>query len=53
MNTAPHTRYRPGIQSSLFFFPVSMLPARVADYLLGNSRKSTDIPASVKKQLQD
>jgi hypothetical protein len=53
MNTAPHTRYRPGIQSSLIFFPISMLPAGIADYLLRKLIKSTHIPASVQKQLQD
>jgi 11-cis-retinol dehydrogenase len=53
MNTAPHIRYRPGIQSGVIFFPISMLPAGIADYLLGKLTKSTQIPASVEKQLQD
>jgi NAD(P)-dependent dehydrogenase (short-subunit alcohol dehydrogenase family) len=53
MDTAPHIRYRPGIQSSLIFFPISMLPAGIADYLLRKLIKSTHIPASVQKQLQD
>jgi hypothetical protein len=53
MNTAPYIRYRPGIQSSLIFFPISMLPAGIADYLLRKLIKSTHIPASVQKQLQD
>jgi retinol dehydrogenase-16 len=53
MNVSPHIRYRPGFQSSFIFFPISMLPAGIADYLLGKLTKSRHIPASVEKQLQD
>ena len=53
MNTTPHIRYRPGWQSSLVFFPISMLPAWITDWLLSMLTKSTVLPASVHKQLHD
>jgi hypothetical protein len=53
MNTAPRIRYRPGWQSGIVCFPMSMLPAGIVDYLLEPSSESTHIPASVQKQLQD
>jgi NAD(P)-dependent dehydrogenase (short-subunit alcohol dehydrogenase family) len=53
MNTAPHIRYRPGWQSGVVMFPISMLPAWITDWLLINLSKSTILPASVAKQLQD
>jgi NAD(P)-dependent dehydrogenase (short-subunit alcohol dehydrogenase family) len=53
MNTAPHIRYRPGWQSGIVMFPISMLPAWITDWLLINLDKSTILPASVAKQLQD
>jgi NAD(P)-dependent dehydrogenase (short-subunit alcohol dehydrogenase family) len=53
MNTNPRIRYRPGWQSSLIFFPLSMIPAWIVNLLLIKFNKSTLLPASVYKQLSD
>jgi NAD(P)-dependent dehydrogenase (short-subunit alcohol dehydrogenase family) len=53
MNTVPHIRYRPGWQSGIVFFPVSMLPAWIVDWLLINGEKSKIVTTSISKQLQD
>ncbi|UJR14369.1 hypothetical protein I4U23_001365 [Adineta vaga] len=53
MNTVPHIRYRPGFQSSVIFFPLSMLPAGLVDYLIAKIRTSSTIPAGIQNQLQD
>ncbi|CAF1453036.1 unnamed protein product [Adineta ricciae] len=53
MNSAPEIRYRPGIQSSLIFFPLSMLPAAFVDYIVGNMRSGGIVPASVQSQIRD
>ncbi|CAF1512660.1 unnamed protein product [Adineta steineri] len=53
MNTVPHIRYRPGWQSSLMLFPISMLPAWIADFILHKLNGSSLVPASVNKQLKD
>jgi hypothetical protein len=53
MNTVPHIRYRPGWQSGVVLFPLSMLPAGITDSLLSNLVKSKLLPASVAKQRQD
>jgi NAD(P)-dependent dehydrogenase (short-subunit alcohol dehydrogenase family) len=50
MSTAPYIRYRPGWQSSLFFFPLSVLPAWIADFVLIKLRKFNDLPAGLLKQ---
>jgi hypothetical protein len=50
MSTAPLIRYRPGWQSSLFFFPLSMLPAWIADYILIKSNASKVLPAGLLEQ---
>lgn len=47
MNSEPRIRYRPGWQSSLFFFPLSMLPAWIADYVVIHLRGLTVPPAGV------
>jgi len=49
MNTVPRIRYRPGWQSSLFFFPLAMLPAWVVDYFFVKVRRSL-VPAGLIKQ---
>ncbi|CAF4925458.1 unnamed protein product, partial [Rotaria socialis] len=49
-NTMPHIRYRPGWQSSMIFFPLSMLPAWSVDWFFGKLMKSTLAPASISKQ---
>jgi 11-cis-retinol dehydrogenase len=53
MNTNPHIRYRPGWQSSLIFFPLSMMPAWLADLIFIKLNKTTLFPAGVDKQLKD
>ena len=53
MSSAPRIRYRPGWQSSFVFFPISMLPAWIADRLLVNINKADVSPASVSKQIQN
>jgi NAD(P)-dependent dehydrogenase (short-subunit alcohol dehydrogenase family) len=53
MNSAPQIRYRPGWQSSVIFFPLSMLPAWFVDWFLASLGKPKTLPASVYKQLQD
>ena len=53
LNTTPQIRYRPGWQSSMVMFPISMLPAWMTDRLFGILSKSRRLPASVSKQLQD
>ncbi|CAF1493030.1 unnamed protein product [Adineta steineri] len=53
MNTVPQIRYRPGWQSSLMLFPISMLPAWIADFILHKLNGSSLVPASVNKQLKD
>ena len=51
MNSAPRIRYRPGWQSSLFFFPLSMLPAWLADYFMSHLRGINVPPAGILKQV--
>jgi len=50
MNSAPRIRYRPGWQSSLFFFPLSMLPAWLADLVLIQARGVDAAPDALRKQ---
>jgi NAD(P)-dependent dehydrogenase (short-subunit alcohol dehydrogenase family) len=53
INTAPCIRYRPGIQSSVYLFPLSMLPTWLTDWILIKTRSVSSIPASVAKQITD
>ncbi|CAF3258536.1 unnamed protein product [Rotaria socialis] len=53
MNTCPEIRYRPGWQSSLIFFPLSMCPAWFIDFLVEMGRDKSVNPAGVRKQLTD
>jgi hypothetical protein len=48
MSTTPQIRYRPGWQSSLFFFPLSLLPVWLVDKIL--SFAFNVHPAGVKYQ---
>jgi NAD(P)-dependent dehydrogenase (short-subunit alcohol dehydrogenase family) len=48
----PIIRYRPGWQSNLIFFPLSMMPARLVD-LIVSKNKATLLPASTYKQLKE
>jgi NAD(P)-dependent dehydrogenase (short-subunit alcohol dehydrogenase family) len=50
INSAPRIRYRPGWQSSLFFFPLSMLPAWVVDYVIIKTETATVLPDGVLEQ---
>ncbi|CAF1030538.1 unnamed protein product [Adineta ricciae] len=49
-NTVPRIRYRPGWQAKLLFFPLSMLPAWLADWCLKKSVKVSVSPASLLEQ---
>ncbi|CAF0988860.1 unnamed protein product [Rotaria sordida] len=51
INTKPCIRYRPGWQSSLLFFPLSMIPTWITDLLMDTIRGQNVIPAGVHKQL--
>ncbi len=53
MNTTPNIRYRPGWQSSLLFFPLSMVPAWITDLALDKGRGRNVTPAGVFKQIKD
>jgi len=50
MNSVPKTRYRPGWQSSLFFFPLSMLPTCAADYILAKLGGFNVVPDGLLEQ---
>jgi len=50
MNSAPRIRYRPGWQSSLFFFPLSMLPAWIVDLVLIQLKGGGVVPEGLLKQ---
>ncbi|CAF4138518.1 unnamed protein product, partial [Adineta steineri] len=52
-NTHPNIRYRPGWQSSLIFFPLSMLPAWFADFILYYGLGANVTPAGVYKQAKE
>ena len=52
LNSEPRIRYRPGFQSSLLFFPMSMLPACFADWFLARVSEIEILPASVANQQQ-
>jgi short-subunit dehydrogenase len=49
-NSKPEIRYRPGWQSKLFFFPLSMVPAWLADFVLIRAINSGINPAGLRKQ---
>ena len=53
ISTAPNIRYRPGWQSSLLLFPLSMLPAWLTDLALNIVKRPYVTPAGVSKQLKD
>jgi hypothetical protein len=48
MSTTPQIRYRPGWQSSLFFYPLSLLPVWLVDKIF--SLATTVHPAGLKYQ---
>ncbi|CAF1075200.1 unnamed protein product [Rotaria magnacalcarata] len=53
INTKPNIRYRPGWQSSFIFFPLSIMPAWIVDWVLNRLDNLSVLPASVYKQLKD
>ena len=53
INTKPQIRYRPGWQSSLIFFPLSIIPAWITDFLMQFAKGPNVTPAGVSKQLRD
>ena len=50
MNSVPKTRYRPGWQSSLFFFPLSMLPTSFTDFILDKAGQLDATPDGLLDQ---
>jgi NAD(P)-dependent dehydrogenase (short-subunit alcohol dehydrogenase family) len=50
INSNPCARYRPGWQSSLFFFPLSMGPTWLADLVLIRAKVPNVLPTGVLKQ---
>ncbi|CAF1136834.1 unnamed protein product [Adineta ricciae] len=52
-NTVPHIRYRPGWQSSLLFFPLSMIPAGITDFILYRGRGRNVTPSGVYQQIKE
>jgi NAD(P)-dependent dehydrogenase (short-subunit alcohol dehydrogenase family) len=52
-STAPHIRYRPGWQSSLLFFPLSMGPAWFTDLLMKIVRGIHVYPVGVSAQIEE
>ncbi|CAF3151820.1 unnamed protein product [Rotaria sp. Silwood2] len=53
MNTKPRTRYRPDWQAKLLFYPLSMLPAWLVDFLMLKLVNTSILPAGVNNQIQD
>jgi 11-cis-retinol dehydrogenase len=53
VNSKPEIRYRPGWQSKFFFFPLSMAPARLQDFILMRASRAGVEPAHVRKQHAD
>jgi NAD(P)-dependent dehydrogenase (short-subunit alcohol dehydrogenase family) len=53
INTVPCIRYRPGWQSSLLFFPLSMIPAWITDFMMNKGRGPNVTPAGVYKQIKE
>jgi NAD(P)-dependent dehydrogenase (short-subunit alcohol dehydrogenase family) len=51
-STAPRIRYRPGWQSSFLFFPLSVIPAWLADLFFAKTRAMNVLPLGIEKQLK-
>ena len=47
LSSKPRIRYRPGWQSSLFCFPLSMIPASVTDFLIDLGQRKLARPTNV------
>ncbi|CAF3716536.1 unnamed protein product [Rotaria sp. Silwood1] len=52
MNTEPRIRYRPDWQAKLFFYPISMLPAWLFDFMSLKIINPSILPVGVKNQIQ-
>ena len=52
-NTEPRIRYRPDWQSTLFFHPMSMLPAWLFDAFVYKLTATSRSPAGISKQIKD
>lgn len=52
MSSAPRIRYRPGWQSSLIFFPLSVIPAWLSDLFFMKTRSLDVLPLGIEKQLK-
>jgi NAD(P)-dependent dehydrogenase (short-subunit alcohol dehydrogenase family) len=50
INSQPEIRYRPGWQSKFFFFPLSMAPGWLGDFILARASNSGIVPAGTRKQ---
>lgn len=50
-STAPRIRYRPGWQSKFVYFPLSIIPAWLADFYFTKTSALNVLPAGVNKQL--
>ena len=51
-SSAPRIRYRPGWQSSLFCFPLSMAPAWMVDLFIGLGQRKMALPTGVLTRRQ-
>ncbi|CAF2821987.1 unnamed protein product [Rotaria sp. Silwood2] len=51
-SSKPRIRYRPGWQSSLFCFPLSMAPAWFTDFLIGLGQRKMALPSGVLKRME-
>ncbi|CAF1241216.1 unnamed protein product [Adineta steineri] len=51
MNSKPHIRYRPDLQSKFLFYPLSMLPDWLVDILMSKLVGSSILPAGINNQI--
>ncbi|CAF3272683.1 unnamed protein product [Rotaria socialis] len=51
-SSKPRIRYRPGWQSSLFCFPLSMAPDWFTDFLIGFGQRKMALPSGVLKRME-
>lgn len=51
INTQPSIRYKPGWQSKFIWYPLSIIPAWLADFYFIKTRSTSVPPAGTKKQI--
>jgi NAD(P)-dependent dehydrogenase (short-subunit alcohol dehydrogenase family) len=51
-SSKPHIRYRPGWQSSLFCFPLSMAPTWIVDFFIGLLQRKMALPSGVLTRMK-